>query len=186
MYNSYIQNKGGEIMHSKIDDEAMEELRKLSQKEKNVKQKKRYDVVIAHYEGYKHEIISELLHVSRRSITQYVSDYKKGGIDALLIKKQSGRPKYLTEDQEKELYNIIATMTPEETGVGIFANWTAPLACCLVKQKYGITFKERGMRDLFKSIGLSYTRPTYTLEKADTEKQNEFRENFEVKKRTFK
>ena len=30
-------------------------------------------------------------------------------------------------------------MTPEETGVGIFANWTAPLACCLVKQKYGIT-----------------------------------------------
>ena len=100
-------------MHSKIDDKAMEELRKLSQKEKSVKQKKRYDVVIAHYEGYKHEIISELLHVSRRSITQYVSDYKKGGIDALLIKKQSGRPKYLTEDQEKELYNIIATMTPE-------------------------------------------------------------------------
>ena len=42
------------------------------------------------------------------------------------------------------------------------------------------------MRDLFKRIGLSYTRPTYTLEKADTEKQNEFRENFEVKKRTFK
>ena len=97
------------------------------------------------------------------------------------VKKQSGRPKYLTEDQEKELYNIIATMTPEETGVGIFANWTAPLACCLVKQKYGITFKERGMRDLFKRIGLRYT-----LEKADTEKQNEFRENFEVKKRTVK
>ena len=36
-------------------------------------------------------------------------------------------------------------MTPEETGVGIFGNWTAPLACCLVKQKYGITFKERGI-----------------------------------------
>ena len=85
-----------------------------------------------------------------------------------------------------KLYNIIATMTPEEAGVGIFANWTAPLACCLVKQKYGITFKERSMRDLFKRIGLSYTRPTYTLEKADTEKQNEFRENFEIKKRTFK
>ena len=45
MYNTYIQNKGGEITHSKTDDEAMEELRKLSQKEKRVKQKKRYDVV---------------------------------------------------------------------------------------------------------------------------------------------
>ncbi|RKI35521.1 winged helix-turn-helix domain-containing protein, partial [bacterium D16-59] len=30
----------------------------------------------------------------------------------------------------------------------------------------------RGMRDLFYRIGLSYTRPTYTLNKADSEKQD--------------
>ena len=127
-------------MHSKIDHKAMKELRKLSQKEKSVKQKKRYDVVIAHYEGYKHDIISELLHVSRRSITQYVSDYKKGGIEELLIKKQSGRPKYLTEDQEKELYNIIAAMTPEEAGVGIFGNWTSTFSLLSCKAKIWYNF----------------------------------------------
>ena len=92
--------------------------------------------------------------------------------------------KKLTAEQEKELYNIIATKTPEEAGIGIFANWTAPLACFLVKKQFGVTFSERGMRNLFDRIGLSYTRPTYTLKNADPQKQEAFREQFEALKKT--
>lgn len=92
----------------------------------------------------------------------------------------------MTEEQELELKEIIASKTPEEAGIGIFANWTAPLACQLVEQKYQVKFSERGMRELFYRIGLSYTRPTYTLNKADPVKQEEFRKSFEELKKTFK
>lgn len=169
-------------MRYKITEQEIEKLYSLSKQEKNAKQKRRYDVVIAHFEGHNHALIAEMFHVSSRMITQCVSDYKKNGFEGLILKKSSGRPKHLTDKQEKELYDTIATMTPEEAGLGIFANWTASLACHFVKEKYGVIFSERGMRNLFERIGLSYTRPTYTLEKADPEKQEAFKEHFEQKK----
>ena len=79
---------------------------------------------------------------------------------------------------------MIATKTPEEAGIGVFANWTAPLACQIVKKRFGVTFSERGMRNLFERIGLSYTRPTYTLKNADLQKQEAFQKQFEELKKT--
>lgn len=75
-------------------------------------------------------------------------------------------------------------MTPEEAGLGVSANWTAGLACVYVEQKFGVTFSSRGMLNLFERLGLSYTRPTYTLDKADSEKQAQFRETFDELKKT--
>ena len=99
-----------------------------------------------------------------------------------LLKNQCTR--FLTDEQEKELFHIISTCTPEEAGVGVFANWTALLACRLVEERFRVKFSERGMRDLFYRIGLSYTRPTYTLNKADPEKQDAFHRQFEDLKKT--
>lgn len=156
----------------------------LSKKEKNVKQKNRYDAVLLYLEGRSRREISEVLHIPRRTVSGYISLYAEGGAEALLIRKQPGRTKFLTDEQEKELFHIISTCTPEEAGVGIFANWTAPLACRLVEERFRVKFSERGMRDLFYRIGLSYTRPTYTLDKADPEKQDAFRQQFEDLKKT--
>ena len=49
---------------------------------------------------------------------------------------------------------------------------------------YGVTFSERGMRDVFYRLNLSYTRPTYVLAKADPQKQAEFLEKLEDIKKT--
>ena len=62
--------------------------------------------------------------------------------------------------------SVISTQTLEEAGVGVFANWTAALACAFVEQNFGVSFSSRGMLNLFERLGLSYTRPTYTLDKA--------------------
>ena len=162
-----------------------EELLRLSKQERNVKQKNRYDVVLLFLEGHSRSEISQVLHTPSRTVSAHIAAYQKSGISALFIKKQPGRQKKLTAAQEQELKEIIATQTPEEAGVGIFANWTAPLACQLVEQRYQVKFSERGMRDLFYRIGLSYTRPTYTLDKADPQKQEDFRQEFDVVKKTL-
>ena len=54
--------------------------------------------------------------------------------------------------------------------------------CKYVKDHYGVTFSERGMRDVFYRLNLSGTRPTYVPAKADAQKQAEFLERLEDKK----
>ena len=169
--------------HSKAD---LAEISHLADNEKNVKQKKRYDVIRLYLEGRRRWMIADIIHISEASVADYIRKYEKGGVEALIIRKQPGKERKLSEEQEKELFKTITSQTPEEAGIGVFANWTAPLACCLVKERYGVTFSERGMRNLFERIGLSYTRPTYTLKKADPEKQEAFKREFEdIKKNSY-
>jgi putative transposase len=73
---------------------------------------------------------------------------------------------------------------PKDVGFALFVNWTAPLACQWVLKEYGVSFSERGMRDVFYRLKLSYTRPTYTLKKADPEKQEIFKAEFEELKKS--
>ena len=170
-------------MESKAVNASVEELLSLTRQEKNVHQKARYDVVLLHLEGHSSADISEFLHIPYRTVAYYISLYKLKGVQGLKLHTSPGAKKKLTDEQEKELKETISNKTPEEAGIGIFANWTAPLACEYVKRHFGITYSERGMRNLFDRIGLSYTRPTYTLKKADPEKRKAFRETFESLKK---
>lgn len=113
-----------------------------------------------YFEGYARKQISEILHIPHKTVCGHISNYKKGGLKALRPVRQPGVPKKLTGTQEKELVSIIVSQTPEEAGIGIFANWTAALACSLVKERYGVSFSVRGMLNLFERVGLSYTRPS--------------------------
>lgn len=155
-----------------------------SKTEKSVKQKNRYDTVLLYMEGYPRKQISAILHIPLRTVSYHILSYEKGGIEALLLVKQPGAQKKLSDSQEKELLSVISTQTPEEAGLGVFANWTAALACAYVEQRFGVSFSSRGMLNLFERLGLSYTRPTYTLEKADPKKQEQFRKTFEALKKT--
>lgn len=161
----------------------IEALLSLSKQETSVKQKRRYDAVLLFLEGYARKEIAKVLHIPERTVSNHIEAYQKGGKEALLLKKHTGAPRKLTEAQEADLAERIENQTPEEAGIGIFANWTAPLVCRLVEKTYHVTFSERGMRDLLYRIGFSYTRPTYTLKKADPEKQQKFREDFETVKK---
>jgi transposase len=63
-------------------------------------------------------------------------------------------------------------------------NWTAKVACLWVQKEFGIPYKVNSMLVLFHRLNLSYTRPTYVLAKADPEKQEQFKKDFEVLKKT--
>lgn len=174
-------------MNTKAFDDSIKEYFRIllaSKKEKNVKQKNRYDAVLLYLEGYSRKQISEILHTPHRTVNSHIAKYESGGMEALLLIKQPGAPRKLSGEQEGELLSVISTMTPEEAGVGVFANWTAALACAYVKEHFGVSFSSRGMLNLFERLGLSYTRPTYTLDKADPAKQEEFRQTFEAYKKT--
>ncbi len=72
---------------------------------------------------------------------------------------------------------VIITKTPSELKLSLHANWT--LALHMHTEHLGIS--------LLPALGLSYTLPTYHLEKVDPEKQRVFREEtFPNLKKIFK
>jgi putative transposase len=118
------------------------------------------------------------------TIARYINNYKRLGVDGLIMGKSTGCPRLLTQEQEKSLYDVIVTKTPDQVGFGKRKNWNANIARQWVSDQFKINYSKRGMLDVLHRLGLSYTHPTYTLEKADPEKQELFKEEFERLKKT--
>ena len=167
----------------KYDEEEIRAIEKLIKATKDTVMLRKYQVVYLHMKGYTNVQISEITTLHEKTVGVYVNAYKLSGADALVPKKPSGRPSFLSEEQEAWLYKTIKENTPEEVGFEGIRNWTAKIACLWVLKEFGVQYSVNGMLDLFHRINLSYTRPTYVLAKADPEKQEQFRDDFEVVKK---
>ena len=58
-------------------------------------------------------------------------------------------------------------------------NWNAGMISKWIEQQYQVRYSERGTRELLYRLGFSFTKPTYTLAKADPAKQEIFKQEFE-------
>ena len=171
------------IMEQESEKE-IAQLKRLSRKTHDAKLRRRYDIVRLFLSKKAKPDIADILDISLTQVYLILNLYKQAGIEGLTLKQPPGRQRRLTDEQEKELISIITEKLPKEVGLGPYCNLTASLACKYVEDHYGVTFSERGMRDVFYRLNLSYTRPTYVLAKADPQKQAEFLEKLEDIKKT--
>ncbi|WP_194466080.1 helix-turn-helix domain-containing protein, partial [Lentibacillus kapialis] len=88
-----------------------------------------------------------------------------------------------TEAQEQEVYQLIVNEKPIDAGFPAEMNWTSFLVRDWIEKTFDISFTDRGVRTLLHRLGMSYTKPTYTLAKADPEKQEAFTKEFESAKK---
>ena len=165
-------------------DEEITKLKKLARKAHDARQRRQYDIVWLYLAGRKKAEIAEIMDMSLQGIYNALNKYKANGIEGLVLGKAKGRERKMNAEQESELCKVISEKLPKDVGLEPFCNWTAPLACKYVKDHFGIDFSERGLRDVFYRLKLSYTRPTYTLAKADPVKQEKFKERLEGLKKT--
>jgi len=166
-------------------EEEVTRLKRLARKTHNVKLRQRYDIVRMFLCNRTKPEIADILDISLTQVYLILNLYKQAGMEGLELKHPTGRQRKLTNEQERELRRVITEKLPKDVGLEPYCNWTAPLACKYVKDHYGVMFSERGMRDVFYRLNLSYTRPTYVLAKADPQKQAEFLERLEGIKKTF-
>lgn len=80
-------------------------------------------------------------------------------------------------------YYTITTHTPEEVGFKNRCNWTIALVQEYIQKKFNINMCHSAVYVVMDRLNLSYTRPTYVLAKADKEKQEKFKQDFEVLKK---
>jgi transposase len=136
----------------------------------------RRQVVRMKKKGLKGQEIESLTGVRRNRISEIWSVYKKGGSEAITPKKsgrKAGTFTLLTEEQEKEIRQIIIDKTPEQVKMS-FALWTRQAICELIKRKYRIEVSQRSMTNYLKKWGFTCQRPTKKAYSQDDIKVNRF------------
>lgn len=163
---------------------AVLELETAMTETKSVRMYKRYSVVLKHFQGFQNKIIAEMEGLEEHAVGNYIKKYKDSGLEGLAMKKPPGAPRKLNSEQEQKLIYVITNNTPDEVGFESIKNWTIKLICQWVMVNFSITIKHSSMAVILHRLNLSYTRPTYVLKKADKEKQETFKNDFEYLKKT--
>jgi len=169
--------------NQKIENPKIKELIERIKQTEDPRMKLRYDVIILVLQGYHRNEIAKIFNIHPDTVHNYKKSYRKGGIEGLDMGKPPGSKTKLTEEQMRKLYECIVTKTPKDVGYEPFVNWTANLARQWVLREFNVKYSERGMREVMYRLELSYTRPTYVLEKANPEKQEQFKSDFEQLKK---
>ena len=135
-------------------------------------------------QGHTNIAIGGIIGRNEHTVSKYIQTFKTLGLDGLIPKKPKGNNSKSTSEQTQILINTINENTPDQVGLAPFKNWNCKLVVVWVLNEFEICYSITGITDLLHRLGLSYTRPTYVLAKADPIKQAEFKEKFETIKKT--
>jgi putative transposase len=170
----------------RISQTELDEIYRAMKSEKKTRIYKRYHSLYLYHSGKTCKEISQILGFTEKTVSTLNQTYYKEGLKGIPDKPRTGRPKRLTEVQESELRDTILNKLPQDVGFPSDFNWTADIIAKYIKLKYQYDYSIKGITLILKRLGLSYTRPTYVLAKADKEKQEQFKQEFEELKKTIK
>ena len=147
--------------------ETVESLKKLRSQIEVKKAKIKISAVLMCIDGNGVRQIGKLLHIDMQTASRYIRAFNEGGVDKLLsYKKSPGRPPILSE-QESDFCKEMFEMTPEEAGLGINVNWNSRIMQDFIEKEFGKKMQKTSVIDMLHRMGFSFTRPTYTLARAD-------------------
>lgn len=152
--------------------------------EKERRMYERYQAIRLYLMGYSVKQMMDILSRSDKTIRTYIKSYKEHGLDGLAMKVPTGKPSRLSREQQAQLKQTIIGCLPYEAGFPAKCNWTLDIIASYILCEFGHSYSIRGVSKMMHRLGLSYTKPTYTLAAADEEKQKVFVEKTfpEIKK----
>ncbi len=153
------------------------ELQAVEERIKQTKDRRmfeRYQTIRLYLNGQPVSQIAFILGRTSKTVKAYIDAYKECGLNGLLMKHSTGKPTRLTQDQQFQLKQTIIDHVPHEVGFTAKFNWTLEIIASYIHREFGHSYSIRGVSKLMHRMGMSYTKPTYTLEAADEEKQREF------------
>ena len=133
-------------------------LEKAFKKTKKRREIFRLQALLLLTQGYKRKEVSRTVRVSLCALGNWVSKFKKHGVDGLCDKNQPGNHRNLTVLQKQELKTLITTKTPDQLNLeGKF--WTPKLVSQLIRSKYQVSYLKEASRRLLHRFGLSFHKP---------------------------
>lgn len=163
----------------KVKGYTSEQIKALLKKEDKYKTGIRLYAVYQVSLGVSSRKLEEVYQTSFKQITNWVHRFESEGIEGLIDKPGRGRKSRLSDDQKKELRDIVLNESPTNYQYNS-ETWTGPLVMELINKKYGISYQKAQVYNILKGLGLTYQRAKGFYPEADLEKQEEFKE--ELKK----
>jgi len=120
-------------------------------------------------EGVSVNQLVEALGFRRSTIYAWISDYYRGGEEALRAKPIPGRPGKLTDDQANGIFSILCSKTPDQLQFD-FQLWTRWMVRDLIQRMFGVSFTEQAIGKMLHRWGLSPQRPVRQATQRDEER----------------
>jgi len=164
-------------------DKAIQEIKAVMKGNKDVRMHERYQTILMVLHGDSYEKVAETIGRQISTLYNYSKAYREKGLEGLQISRSPGRKPMLTSEQEQKLYQTVVNQTPVDVDFPVEMNWTSPIIREWIKREFKVNYSDRGTRALLYRLNLSFTKPTYTLAKADPIKQEVFKQEFENTKK---
>lgn len=168
----------------RVSQDELNKVKEAMNAEKKARVYKRYQSLYLYMSGKTCNEVAEIVGLNKASVSRVNQLYKKEGLAGIPDKPIAGRPSRLTKEQLTDIKDLILNKRPVDVGFPAEFNWTSELIAKYIKKEYGFDYSVRGVTGMLKRLGLSYTRPTYVLAKADKQKQEQFKEDFKKVKKT--
>jgi transposase len=132
--------------------------------EKNTRFRERIHCVLLKADGLTHRAIAQILRVSEPSVITWLNLYEAGGLEALCHLQSGGSEGFLTQEQTQHL---LAELDKH-------AFQSAKQVAAFVPEQFGISYSERGMRQVLQRLGYSCQKVHLLPAQADTQAQAAF------------
>jgi transposase len=143
-------------------------------REPNAKQRDRYRAVLLAMDGLEGDEIASRLARSPRFVDEWAGRYRKGGVDALVPKRQPGRPPKLTADQEAALRARLDAGPRDADGVCTLRGRDV---CRIIEEEFGVVHTLGGIYDVLRRLGYSSLVPRPRHRKNDPQAVQRFVEH---------
>ncbi len=132
--------------------------------EKNVRLRDRLQCVLLKAEGRTNREVAAILHTSEHTINDWLDRYDLGGLEGLCTWETGGSEAWLSNPQLERL----------KAEADTHAFQSAKQACAWVEEQFGVSYSDRGMRDLLKRLGYTHQKARLVPEQADPDQQAAF------------
>lgn len=128
----------------------------------NAKQRDRYRVVLIAGRGLgarqelEREQIAAIVGRSRQFVDRWVGRYRRGGVVALVPKRQPGAARRLTGDEEAELRAMLEAGPASDEGI---AAYNGPILRERIEQRFGKVYSLAGVYKLLHRLGYNDLMP---------------------------
>ena len=150
----------------------LEELKTLYKKTKKNKLARKYLAIIKLYEGKSSQMVAEELFVTPQIVRKWIHRWNEQGPAGLEDIPQSGRPPFLTDEEQAELVRDVLK-SPRELGFD-YSNWMLKLIIEHVKRKWGVEMTLSGVWRVLKRYKITRLVPRPLPAKADPQKNKSF------------
>jgi len=138
---------------------------------RNQKRKEVVEAIVIRQEPV--HLVARIYNVPQRTIFDWLALYRAGGWGALAEGRRSGRPRKLSGDDLKWLYDVVTLGDPQQFQFA-FCLWTLKTLRTLLQRELGVTLSQSSISRLLHHLGLSAQRPLYKSYRQNPEKVKEY------------